>query len=184
MGLFAALIVYYEVAPQLWRASVWWDVAWLGFVVIPAVFGLVLLGLPLRRERWLLPVGLAFAVLAAVLTYADIDVFANFARLAACALLGWWFLGYFETISWVVLVASIIPWVDAYSVWRGPTKQIVEHHANVFGVSRSRSRSRASMRPRTSACRISSSSRSSSLPPRASACASTGRGSPSSPRSG
>jgi hypothetical protein len=133
LGLFATLVVYYEVAPQLWSASVWWDVAWLGFVVIPAVFGLVLIGLPLRRERWLLAGGVAFAVLAAVLTYADVDVFANFARLGACALIGWWFLGYFETISWVVLVAAIIPWVDAYSVWRGPTKQIVEHHANVFG---------------------------------------------------
>jgi len=134
LGLFAALVVYYEVAPQLWSASVWWDVAWLGFVVIPAVFGLVLIGLPLRRERWLLQAGIAFAALAAVLTWADADVFANFARLGACALLGWWFLGYFETVSWVVLVAAIIPWVDAYSVWRGPTKQIVEHHANVFGV--------------------------------------------------
>jgi hypothetical protein len=133
-GLFALLVVYYEVAPHLWHATVWWDVAWLGFVVIPAVFGLVLLALPLWEERWLLPAGIAFAVLAAVLTYADVDVFANFARLGACTLIGWWFLGYFETISWVVLVAAIIPWVDAYSVWRGPTKQIVEHHANVFGV--------------------------------------------------
>jgi hypothetical protein len=134
LWLFALLVVYYEVSPHLWEASVWWDVAWLAFVVIPAVFGLVLLARPLRDARGLLPVGLAFAVLAAVLTYADIDVFANFARLGACTLLGWWFLAYFETISWVVLVAVIIPWVDAYSVWRGPTKQIVEHHANVFGV--------------------------------------------------
>jgi hypothetical protein len=134
LGLFALLVLYYEVAPHLWVASVWWDVAWLACVLIPAVFGLVLLGLPLRDARGLLPVGLAFAVLAAVLTYADVDVFANFARLGACTLLGWWFLGYFETVSWVVLVAAIIPWVDAYSVWRGPTKQIVEHHANVFGV--------------------------------------------------
>jgi hypothetical protein len=134
LGLFALLVVYYEVAPHLWAASVWWDVGWLDVVLIPAVFGLVLLALPLWRARGLLPVGLAFAALAAVLTYADIHVFANFARLAACALLGWWFLSYFETISWVVLVAAIIPWVDAYSVWRGPTKQIVEHHANVFGV--------------------------------------------------
>jgi hypothetical protein len=133
LALFAALVVYYEVAPQLWRASVWWDVAWLGFVVIPAVFGLVLIALPLRQAPRLLPFGLAFAGLAAVLTWADADVFANFARLGACALLGWWFLSYFETVSWVVLVAAIIPWVDAYSVWRGPTKQIVEHHANVFG---------------------------------------------------
>lgn len=134
LGLFALLVVYYEVAPELWHASVWWDVAWIGFAVIPGVFGLVLLVLPLRVARGLLPVGLAFALLAAVLTYTDINVFANFARLGACTLLGWWFLGYFETVSWVVLVAAIIPWVDAYSVWRGPTKQIVEHHANVFSV--------------------------------------------------
>jgi hypothetical protein len=134
LALFAALLVYYEIAPDLWQASVWWDVAWLAFVLIPAVFGLVLVALPLREAPWLLPAGLAFAVLAAVLTIADADVFANFARLAACACLGWWFLGYFEDVSWVVLVAAIIPWVDAYSVWRGPTKQIVEHHENVFNV--------------------------------------------------
>ena len=134
LGLWLLLVLYYEVAPHLWRASVWWDVAWLGCVLMPAVFGLVLLALPIREWRGLLPVGVTFALLAAVLTFADIDVFANFARLGACTLIGWWFLGYFETISWVVLVAAIIPWVDAYSVWRGPTKQIVEHHANVFGV--------------------------------------------------
>ena len=63
-----------------------------------------------------------------------IDVFANFARLAAATFLGWWFLGLFEAVSWVVLVACIIPWVDAYSVWRGPTKQIVAHHEHVFSV--------------------------------------------------
>jgi len=29
-------------------------------------------------------------------------------------------------------VALIIPWVDAYSVWRGPTKVIVTEHRSVF----------------------------------------------------
>ncbi len=62
------------------------------------------------------------------------DVLANFSRLAAMTLLGWWFLGLFEALSWVVLVACIIPWVDAYSVWRGPTKEIVTHHEHVFSV--------------------------------------------------
>jgi len=75
---------------------------------------------------------LAFAVLAGVLTYANVDVFANFARLGACTLLGWWFLGYFESVSWVVLVAAIIPIVDSFSVWRGPTKEITTHHEHVF----------------------------------------------------
>jgi hypothetical protein len=133
-ALLAALLVYYEVAPDLWHASTWWDVAWLAVVLIPAVFGLVLLALPLHRARGLLPVGLAFVVLAVVLTIADADVFANFARLGATTLLGWWFLGYFEAVSWVVLVACVIPWVDAYSVWRGPTREIVNHHPHVFDV--------------------------------------------------
>jgi hypothetical protein len=132
--LLGALLVYYETSTRLWQASVWWDVAWLVAVLMPAVFALVLIALPLRTERWLLPAGLAFAALAAVLTVADVDVFANFSRLAATTLLGWWFLGWFEAVSWVVLVACIIPWVDAYSVWRGPTKQIVTNHAHVFDV--------------------------------------------------
>ena len=34
----------------------------------------------------------------------------------------------------MALVACIIPWVDAYSVWRGPTKEIVANHAHVFDV--------------------------------------------------
>ncbi len=134
LALFAVLVVYYETSTHLWDWGLWADVAWIALVLIPAVFGLVLLALPLRLARGLLPVGVAFAVLAAVLTYADFDVFANFARLGAATFIGWWFLGYFETLSWVVLVAAIIPWVDAYSVWRGPTKHIVENHEQVFTV--------------------------------------------------
>ncbi len=138
MGRFAALLgpllVYYAISLHLWRAGTWWDVAWVACVLMPAVFGLVLLALPLREARWLLPAGIAFAVLAVLLTVAHVNVGANFARLGATTLLGWWFLGYFETLPWVVLVASIIPWVDAYSVWRGPTKTIVSHHEHVFTV--------------------------------------------------
>ncbi len=134
LAAFGLLVVYYETSTHLWRAGTWWDVAWLVVVLIPAVFMLVLLALPLREARWLLPAGVALALLAAVLTVVDANVFANFARLGATTLLGWWFLSYFEAVSWVVLVACIIPWVDAYSVWRGPTKQIIENHAHVFDV--------------------------------------------------
>jgi hypothetical protein len=31
-----------------------------------------------------------------------------------------------------VIVAAIIPWVDAYSVWRGPTNVVVNEHPGVF----------------------------------------------------
>lgn len=138
MGRIAALLVplliYYEVSPDLWQMGLWWDVAWIALVLMPCVFGLVLVALPLRTYRGVLPVGLGVAVLAVVLTIAHFDVWANFARLGATTFLGWWFLGYFETVAWVVLVACIIPWVDAYSVWRGPTKEIVAHHEHVFSV--------------------------------------------------
>jgi hypothetical protein len=134
LGLFGLLVLYFETSTRLWHASLWWDVGFLVAVLIPAVFGLVLLALPFRDASWLLPAGLASVVLAALLTAVDVNVFANFARLGATTLLGWWFLGFFETVAWVTLVACIIPWVDAYSVWRGPTKQIVENHADVFTV--------------------------------------------------
>ena len=132
--LAVVLVVYYETATYLWNAGTWADVAWLAFLVIPAAFGLVWFVLPLREASWTIWAGLTFAALAAVLTLANADVFANFARLGAAAFIAFWFLGFFDTLSWVVLVSSIIPFVDAYSVWRGPTKSIVEHHAHVFTV--------------------------------------------------
>lgn len=134
LALAAVLFAYDDVAPDLWREGVWWDVAWIGAVLMPATFALVLIALPYRQARGRLVAGLAFAVLAIVATIAHADVSANFARLAAATLLAWAFLAYFDTLGWVVLVACIIPWVDAYSVWRGPTKSIVTHHHHVFTV--------------------------------------------------
>jgi len=182
-ALFAALLVYYETSEHWWNASVWWDVAWIACVLMPATFALVLIALPLRTWRWVGAAGAGFAGLAAILTFADADVLANFARLAAASLLGFWFLGLFEAVSWVVLVACIIPWVDAYSVWRGPTKQIVSHHEHVFTVL-----SFAYPVPGEHASANLGMPdllflRSSSGPPRASSSASTGRGCASSRRS-
>ena len=71
-------------------------------------------------------------MLAALLQIVGLDVLANFAKLAAVTLLAWWFLGFFETAAWVVVVALIVPWVDAISVWRGPTKHIVTHQRELF----------------------------------------------------
>ena len=83
-------------------------------------------------RRWLLPAGIGVAVLAALLQIVGLDVLANFAKLGAVTLLAWWFLGFFETAAWVMVVALIIPWVDAVSVWRGPTKHIVTHQRELF----------------------------------------------------
>jgi hypothetical protein len=132
--LFTALVVYYATHEHWWNAGLWWDVAWIAFVLMPAVFALVLIALPLRDWQWGWAAGLGFVGLAVILELAGAGLFANFARLGATTLLGWWFLSYFESVLWVTLVALVIPWVDAYSVWRGPTKQIVEHHEHVFSV--------------------------------------------------
>jgi hypothetical protein len=132
LALAVALGAYYATYTVLWHASLWWDVAWLALVLIPAVFALVWLALPLWNARGLLPVGLAVALLAVVCDLAGLDVIGDFSKLAAVTLLAWWFLTLFEDVSWAVIVALVIPWVDAYSVWRGPTRHIVEKRVEVF----------------------------------------------------
>jgi hypothetical protein len=133
LALGAALAVYYATSESWWEASTWWDVAFLGACLIPAVFALVWLVLPWWNSRGLFALGLSFAVLAALLSLAGADAAANFAKLFAVTAIGFWFLRWFETAAWVVLVAVIIPWVDAYSVWRGPTKHILAHQKEIFG---------------------------------------------------
>jgi hypothetical protein len=135
---FAVLAVllglYYRFQASLPDTSTWGDVAFIGAVLMPAVLLLVYLLLPLQqaRELQLLLLGLAFAVLAVLLHQANLDALSDFSKLAAMAFLAWWFLNYFEDLAWVVLVACIVPWVDAYSVWRGPTNDIVHNHRQVF----------------------------------------------------
>ena len=132
VALALVLGVYYSVYESLPNFTLWWEVVILAFLVIPTVFGLVYFALPLWRAPRLLPAGIAVAVLAAVLEIIGLDVLANFGKLAAATLLAFWFLTYFETAAWVVLVAVIVPWVDAYSVWRGPTKHILEQRRELF----------------------------------------------------
>jgi hypothetical protein len=127
-----ALGLYYAFHDRLWNASTRWDIAFLALVLIPACFALVWLVLPLRDAPGLLPAGLAFGVLALLFHLAGWSTPENFSKLFGVTAVGFWFLRYFETLNWVVLVALIIPWVDAYSVWRGPTKVIVDEHRSVF----------------------------------------------------
>jgi hypothetical protein len=132
VALSVALGAYYVWADSLPITDLWTQVFFLWFLVIPAVFGLVYLVLPLWRMPWLLKAGIGVAVLAVALSIIGLDVLANFAKLGAVTLLAWWFLSFFETSAWVATVAVIIPWVDALSVWRGPTKQIVTHKRELF----------------------------------------------------
>jgi hypothetical protein len=126
--------VYYGTHESWFRLSLWGSIAWLSFLVIPAVFGFVWLALP----AWALPLrrllitAVGFGALAVVLQATGASPVANFAKLGAMTFAGWCFLRFFEELSWVVLVAAIVPFVDSYSVWRGPTNTIVNKHVEVF----------------------------------------------------
>jgi hypothetical protein len=130
--LLALLLAFYALHAHLPNVPSWLDVGFVAFVLIPAVFGLIWLALPLRHARGLLPVAIAFAALALVTESAGLEVVANFAKLAAAAAIAFWFLQYFESALWVALVALLIPFVDAYSVWRGPTRHILDERPEVF----------------------------------------------------
>jgi hypothetical protein len=132
--LLAGLGAYYSAHAELPNTSTWADVAVISLALMPAVFALVYLVLPLwRAGPWqLLLLAIAFAALAVVLRTAGLGAPSDFAKLAAMTAVAFWFLNYFESLSWVVVVALIVPWVDAYSVWRGPTSNIVHNHRHVF----------------------------------------------------
>ena len=127
-----ALLAYYLLVDRLWEASLWWDIAWLDLVLLPVVFLLVLIVLPAWHARGLLALTLACVAIAAVAQHQGLHILGNFAKLGATTFGAFWFLGFFESLSWVVIVASIIPVVDAYSVWAGPTKEITTNHPGTF----------------------------------------------------
>lgn len=129
-----ALGLYFAFHERLWEASMWWDIAFLALVLIPACFALVWLVLPLRTWRGLLPAAIVLGGAATVFHLLGWGTPENFCKLFALTAVGFWFLAWFEALSWVVLIAAIVPLVDAYSVFspRGPTNVIVTEHRDVF----------------------------------------------------
>ena len=135
LAVLTVLAVYYAVSERLPGLSTWGDVAFLGFGLIPAFFALPWLALPLQRTasaRALARAVVALVLLAVAFEALGLDVAANFTKFAAVSAAGWWFLVFFEEVSWILLVALLIVPVDVYSVFRGPTKVIVEEQPEVF----------------------------------------------------
>jgi hypothetical protein len=130
--LVAALAAYFAAHQSLPNLTVWWDIAVLSLVVMPAVFATVWLLLPFWNVPWVWIAGVTCAVLGLAFSLLGWDAPASFAKLWAATFIAWWFLTLFEAVSWVVLVAAIIPWVDAYSVFQGPTKAIVKNKPGIF----------------------------------------------------
>ena len=132
LAVLGALVAYYLGVRHLWHASLWWDIAWLDLALMPVVFSLVWLVLPLWRSRVVAALAIAGALLAVIGQHWDLHLLANFAKLGAMTFLAFWFLTFFEALGWVVLVAAIIPVVDSYSVFAGPTKEITTNHQQTF----------------------------------------------------
>jgi SAM-dependent methyltransferase len=135
LAVLTGIGLYYGFSEGLRNLSTWGDVAFLAVVLIPGSFLLIWLALPLFREagaRALAGAALGFGALAVVLELLGLDVAANFAKFAAVTAAGWWFLTFFETVNWVLLVALLIVPIDTYSVFQGPTKVIVEEQPQVF----------------------------------------------------
>ena len=129
LGVLLAYYLFFRLLPNLPTSA---DVLFVAFVLIPAVFALVWVALPLRRANRLLWIAIGLTALAVASSFAGLEVLANFAKLGAATTVAFWFLGFFETALWVALVALLIPIVDSYSVWRGPTRHIITERPEVF----------------------------------------------------
>jgi hypothetical protein len=123
---------WYFSADSVPRVGLWWEVALLAFVLIPGVFAFDWIVLPLARARGLLALAAALAAVAILAEVGNLEVLASATKLGAITFFAFWFLNLFEELVLLVVVAAIVPFVDAYSVFRGPTGNIVEHHSEVF----------------------------------------------------
>ena len=131
--ILAAVVVWDALAPHLDPVGLWPTVAIIAGGVLPATLGLIYLALPLWSRRRAVALGILVFGVAAVVTWrADAHLASNFMKLAAYTCGGWAFLWLFEELAWVVLIALVIPVVDAFSVAAGPTHTIVNHHIEVY----------------------------------------------------
>jgi hypothetical protein len=128
----AAVCTWFLVAPHLGRIGLWPSIVLVSVAIIPGTLLLVLIALPLWNRLWLWVAVVVLALAAFLCTIADLGLAANFAKLWAATFAGWAFLRLFERLSWVVLVALVIPLVDIVSVWKGPTHTITTHHFEVY----------------------------------------------------
>jgi hypothetical protein len=118
------LVAWSAGAGALPGLSLWPDVLVLSLIVMPVTF---LVALPLSQIRVAFPLAVLFAALALATYLAGMGSLFNVSKLLALTVVGYVFMQVFEALSWVVLIALVIPWVDAWSVWRGPTGYVVSN---------------------------------------------------------
>jgi len=131
-GVIVTLVAWAAGAGVLPGLPEWPGVLVISVLVMPLTLTVPWLALPLSSTRGALPLAACFAVLAVLLHLAGLGALFNVTKLLALTLVGYVFMQVFEALSWVVLVALIIPWVDALSVWHGPTRYVVSHQPSLF----------------------------------------------------
>jgi hypothetical protein len=132
--LFTVGVVTWDgVAPHVGRVPGWPEVVIIAVGVLPATLALIYLALPFWSNRPVVAGAFVVFLVAAVVTWETHHYLtSNFMKLGAYTCGGWMFLWLFEELGWVVLIALIIPFVDAISVAAGPTHTIVTHHFQVY----------------------------------------------------
>lgn len=131
-ALLAALVAWDAGAGVLPNRGEAIDVAVIAVVLLPATFAVAWLLLPVAPVRGVVAVSVALGVLAVLLHLAGMSALFNVTKLLALIGAGFVFFQLFEALWWVVLVAVIVPWVDAVSVWRGPTEYVVSEQPGLF----------------------------------------------------
>jgi hypothetical protein len=131
-AVLAALIVWDAWAGVLPNVGLWPDVLIAAFIVLPVTFAVPWLVLPFAPSRAVAVFAVIFVVLSVLFYLAGIGSMFNVSKLLALTAIGFLFVQAFEALSWVVLIAFIIPWVDALSVWRGPTSYVVSEQPSLF----------------------------------------------------
>jgi hypothetical protein len=134
-ALGAAVGTWYVVFTHV-HVGVWTAIAIIGAGVMPGMFALVLVAIPLSRLRWtvLFLITIALGLVAFACSETGQGLAANFAKFWAAVFAGWTFLYLFYEVSLVVLIAVIIPVVDSISVFTpgAPTHEIIKHYLSVY----------------------------------------------------
>jgi hypothetical protein len=132
-----AVVAWFIAAPHLGAVSDWHAILIVSVGVLPGTLLLVYIALPLSRLNWSVLVAVALALVALACSQGSTTGWAlaeNFAKLWAAVFAGWAFLYLFAEVGLVVLIALLIPIVDAVSVFTpgAPTHEIVKHHISIY----------------------------------------------------
>ena len=128
----AALVAWNAGAGVFPEISHWPDVLVVACLVMPVTFAVPWLALPLAESRSVVPIAGCAIALTVLCDLAGLASLFNVAKLIALTAIGYLFMQVFEALSWVVVIALLIPWVDAISVWRGPTDYVVTEQPGLF----------------------------------------------------